>query len=1167
MKASPLILSWLSPRQGLRQRAPNRMARLRWVSPLLIIISAILAILPRPALAQGPILTAHQPITNTVAAPLNSSVVLTYSADIDAATVTSQTIAVHSMMRGLITQTHSVNGNVVMVDPTRNFFPGELVYAIATTRTTDINGTHPLTPTQWQFTAGEVTNRCVGGFTNINAGLTGVNGGNVAWGDYDNDGDLDILLTGSTGSGYVSQVWRNNGDGSFTNINAGLTGVDYGGAIWGDTDNDGDLDILLTGSTGSGYVSQVWRNNGNGSFTNINAGLTGVYLSSVAWGDYDNDGDLDILLTGWDGNDIPIAEIYRNDNGTFTDIGAGLTGVRYSSVAWGDYDNDGDLDILLTGWADNHITIAEIYRNDNGAFTDINAGLTGVVASSVAWGDYDNDGDLDILLTGWDGNYIPYIHIAKIYRNDNGAFTDINARLTGVYLSSVAWGDYDNDGDLDILLTGQSSSGGEVSQVWRNNGDDTFTDINAGLPSVSRGGAAWGDYDNDGRLDILLNGSNGSGYVSQVWRNDDCVPDVTISKSVSPTSAKPGDSITYTLTFSNAGSLLATNVVITDSLPVSVTNVRVISSGVVITPTGTAPNFGWQVADLAPDAGGVITLTGTLTEPLAAGIFTNTATITTTDIDSNPANNSGSAGLPVQNIAPSAVDDPNKSTSEDIPLTISPLTNDSDPNGDNLTVTLVGRPVNGTAVISGATQMVYTPTLNFHGSDVFTYTVSDGALTDTATITVTVNPVNDAPVAVDDSLMVRRDDNGDLSVLATQPVTIPVLLNDSDPADGVTDSSSLTVSAVGAGSQGGTVAINANNLWVDYTPTAAFTGTETFTYTARDSGGLTDTATVTVTVVNGNGSGSTTPGDSTGETIVIPHTGLSGAITVTVQIPVGVATDKLTLVYNELDNISEPPQGFVSTGLNFTLDAYLDHILQASYVFTPPLTMTIEYSDADVVNIPQGEKSLALFYWAGSEWRSDGITLVTRDTVNNRLTVSIKHLTEFALFGKDFIPTYLPIIVKEYTTAPDLVITELRASGSSITVTLKNQGNTAVTDSFWVDVYFNPDQPPGLNQPWDSLAPAGATWGVTGGIPADGLLTLTVGDTYYVPQYSSASFPVGVPVYGYVDSVNYDTGFGAVRESDEGNNRIGPVVSATDNETVTVGSRDDEPISAGLPGR
>ncbi len=152
------------------------------------------------AVPAPPELAAFSPARNTVAAPLDSTVVLTYSHAMSATTVTSQTVAVHSMMQGLITATHSVDDNVVTVTPSRPFFPGELVYAIATTQTADITGTHPLTATLWQFNAGEITNRCVEGFDDISAALTGVEQGSVAWGDYDGDGDLDILLTGDTGS-------------------------------------------------------------------------------------------------------------------------------------------------------------------------------------------------------------------------------------------------------------------------------------------------------------------------------------------------------------------------------------------------------------------------------------------------------------------------------------------------------------------------------------------------------------------------------------------------------------------------------------------------------------------------------------------------------------------------------------------------------------------------------------------------------------------------------------------------------------------------------------------------------------------------------------------------------------------------------------------------------
>jgi len=352
--------------------------------------------------------------------------------------------------------------------------------------------------------------------------LTGVYNSSVAWGDYDNDGDLDILLTGITGSSaYVSKIYRNNGDNSFTEqTGISLTGVGHCSVAWGDYDNDGDLDILLTGYSSSEWISKIYRNDGSDSFTEQTViSLPGVE-GSVAWGDYDNDGDLDILLTGRSSNGY-ISKIYRNNgNNSFTEqTGINLTGVTWSSVAWGDYDNDGDLDILLTGDTGSG-SISKIYRNNgNNSFTEqTGISLKGVYLSSVAWGDYDNDGDLDILLTG-------YGLVSKIYRNNgNNSFTEqTGISLTGVDHSSVAWGDYDNDGDLDILLTGDSGSSIYISKIYRNNGNNSFTEqTGISLTGVGRS-SVWGDYDNDGDLDILLTGEFGGG-VSKIYRNNNLTP-------------------------------------------------------------------------------------------------------------------------------------------------------------------------------------------------------------------------------------------------------------------------------------------------------------------------------------------------------------------------------------------------------------------------------------------------------------------------------------------------------------------------------------------------------------------------------------------------------------------------------------------------------------------
>jgi hypothetical protein len=141
---------------------------------------------------------------------------------------------------------------------------------------------------------------------------------------------------------------------------------------------------------------------------------------------------------------------------------------------------------------------------------------------------------------------------------------------------------------------------------------------------------------------------------------------------------------------------------------------------------------------------------------------------------------------------------------------------------------------------------------------------------------------------------------------------------------------------------------------------------------------------------------------------------------------------------------------------------------------------------------------------------------------------------------------YLPLIIKDLAQspalAPDLVVDNVTTGPSGPSVTLRNAGNAAVTDAFWVDVYFNPTPaPPPLNRTWQSIAPYGANWGVTQSLAPGETLSLTVGGPYY--GGGSSTFPAGAQVYAYVDSINYTTTYGNVQESNEGNNVFGPVVS------------------------
>jgi hypothetical protein len=390
-------------------------------------------------------------------------------------------------------------------------------------------------------------------------------GSSVTWGDYDNDNDLDILLTGrnesKTSKSIFSKIYRNDGDKTFTEqTSISLIGVD-GSAAWGDYDNDGYQDILLTGTTdfnGSTRVSKIYRNNGDNSFTEqTSISLLGVYESSAAWGDYDNDGDLDVLLTGL--AEYPIyhsSKIYRNDgDNTFTEqTSINLTGVGESSAAWGDYNKDGYLDILLTGITRESIPITKIYRNNgNNTFTDqTSISLTGVYLGSATWGDYDDNGYLDIVLAGFtDPN--GWGLTSKVYRNNgNNTFTEqTQISLLPVRYSSTAWGDYDNDGDLDILLTGLNEAGLRISKLYRNNGDNTFTEPPYAVTNVHLGSTEWGDYDNDGDLDILLTGGGyWSGkpwyeYSSKIYRNNNITFNMTPAVPSNVQAVINGNNVTF----------------------------------------------------------------------------------------------------------------------------------------------------------------------------------------------------------------------------------------------------------------------------------------------------------------------------------------------------------------------------------------------------------------------------------------------------------------------------------------------------------------------------------------------------------------------------------------------------------------------------------------------
>lgn len=328
------------------------------------------------------------------------------------------------------------------------------------------------------------------------ANLTGaeVNNG-IAFVDYDNDGDLDLYVSADP----IDLLYRNNGDGTFSEI-ATESGISFWGdgvgAAFGDYDNDGDLDIYIPVNDSADLFFQ---NDGNGTFKDItkNVRISNIGRArSASFGDFDRDGYLDIYVVNEDMPNI----LYKNINGKFFNDVAQKMGVADTGpgrcAIWGDYDNDGDLDLYVTNKGTPNI----LYRNEGNGFKDV-TDFANVSAddesTGAAFADYDNDGYLDICVGG-------NRRVFLFRNNKNGTFTDMS-EIAGLQSSGTnctpAFGDFDNDGYLDLYLAVWKGK----SVIYYNNGDGTFRDATNEL-KMGVFGNSWsaisGDYDKDGDLDI-----------------------------------------------------------------------------------------------------------------------------------------------------------------------------------------------------------------------------------------------------------------------------------------------------------------------------------------------------------------------------------------------------------------------------------------------------------------------------------------------------------------------------------------------------------------------------------------------------------------------------------------------------------------------------------------
>jgi len=355
-------------------------------------------------------------------------------------------------------------------------------------------------------------------FENLNAFLPDLFNSVTAFGDVDGDGDLDLYLSGvQTNNELVGGLYLYD-SGSYTYAAlAGLPPVSLGSARWGDIDNDSDLDILIMGyddPNGTGFTD-IFLNDGTGNFTPIGSGIPPAYMGESVFADINNDGYLDVALTametvGW----TFVTKFYKNNGDTtFTELSeVSLPGMNFGNIAFADYNNDTYLDFVLNGLND---TTYEYYtriftNNGDETFTDSGIEIREGWLGDMEWGDYNADGNIDLVTSGTGGDS-GMERMTLIYKNNgDGTFTDINANLMGVSHSALEWGDFDGDSDLDILVIGTFTTPGEGNytySIYNNNGDDTFTvSSTAVLVGSYYGDVDSGDIDGDGRIDLVISG-------------------------------------------------------------------------------------------------------------------------------------------------------------------------------------------------------------------------------------------------------------------------------------------------------------------------------------------------------------------------------------------------------------------------------------------------------------------------------------------------------------------------------------------------------------------------------------------------------------------------------------------------------------------------------------
>jgi hypothetical protein len=339
--------------------------------------------------------------------------------------------------------------------------------------------------------------------------------GAMAFGDIDNDNDQDLVITGKGGP-VKTTLYINDGSGNFSEASGTPFVNVYGGTVgFADVNNDDFIDLLITGTTGGGTRTvNLYINNQNGNFATRATPFVPANNGDFAFADIDNDEDNDLIYTGLGATD-KFTKLYLNDgSANFSEVvSTPFEALNSSSVRFIDVENDGDEDVILCGQFNTapfstNVYSTKLYRNNgNGIFTmDTASSFIGSSSGDLSVADSDNDGDLDILLNG----NSPQGLITKLYiNNGTGLFTEVaGTPFTGTQVGAAQFADFNNDGKKDVILLGAKTGiPSATAEIYQNQGNNAFILTNT-MIATYLGSLAIADVDGDNDLDFIFGGTH-----------------------------------------------------------------------------------------------------------------------------------------------------------------------------------------------------------------------------------------------------------------------------------------------------------------------------------------------------------------------------------------------------------------------------------------------------------------------------------------------------------------------------------------------------------------------------------------------------------------------------------------------------------------------------------